>query len=137
MAFELTRDDEQFSLPAASVVLPRTAVKLAGTSVLFVLPCGSVNDEPFGTVKATAGASGLNQGERVAIYEHANYVKMIAGASLGVGADVGVGSSNGVMKPIVAATGSIIWRVGKSITPAAAGDVFTVYVSPKQLDSQF
>lgn len=135
MAFILTRDGFQQALIAASQVNPYTPVKLAGTSALCVVPLATASERPFGFVTATAGASGLLQGETVTVYEESNIVKGIAAASLGVGQEVMVGSSNGVLVPAVAASlfaASGHWVVGFSESPAAAGDVFSVYVKPRK-----
>lgn len=137
MAFDLHRPGHQQSLIAASVILPRQPIKLAGTSTLFALPAATNADRPFGmNGPATAGASGLNQGETLTVLEELNIVKAIAGASMGVGNEVFVGSSNGVLMPALAASlfsASGHWVVGVNETPAsAAGDVISVFVKPRK-----
>lgn len=137
MAHELHVPGHTKSYPAASVILPRQAVTKAGTSVLFLLPAGTNSLRPAGLIgPATVGASGLNDGEQVAVYEHQNIVKAIAGASFGVGQEMFVGSSNGVLMPALAASlfsASGHWVVGTSETAAAAaGEVFSLYVAPRK-----
>lgn len=137
MAHELHVPQHTKSYLAASAILPRQAVKKAGTSVLFVLPAGTCADRPFGLIgPATVGASGLNDGEQVAVYHDQNIVKAIAGASFGVGQEMMVGSTNGILMPALAASlfaASGHWTVGTSETPAAAAnEVFSLYVQPRK-----
>jgi hypothetical protein len=132
MAFELHRHGHQQGLKAASAINPRTPVKLAGSNALFVLPAASGNDRPFGvTGNATAGASGLNSNDAAVVYERGNVVKAVAAASVGVGAAVFVASTNGALGPNPI-TASAHWEVGISETPAAAGEIFSVYVDPRK-----
>lgn len=137
MAFILTRDDQQLPVAAASNVAPRSFVKLGGTSAVQVLQVAAVTDEPFGNVGEATAA----QGEVAAIYLENNVVKAIAAASLGAGAlvglaSIGVASSaqrNAIatvtlLGPITVASGTKQWTYGRSLTPAAAGEVFSVHV---------
>lgn len=134
MAYVIYREGHSLALPAASAVNPYTPVQLAGTTVPFVLPVATNNVEPFGFVgEATAGASGLNQNEAVAIYESPCIVKAIAGASLGASADVAVASTNGALGPIARNAGSAVWTCGKALTAAAAGERFSLLVRPRLL----
>jgi hypothetical protein len=133
MAFELHRHGFQQALKAASQLLPRTTVRLAGSNALFVLPCASWNQRPFGvTANATHGASGLASDDAVTVYEEGNVVKAVAAASLGVGVEVAVGSTNGRLVPLAAASGTPAWAVGISESPAGDGEVFSLYVKPRQ-----
>lgn len=137
MAFILTRDDAQFPVAAASNIAPRSFVKLGGTSALQVLQIAAVTDEPFGnTAEATAVA-----GEVAAVFLENNIVKAIAAASVGAGALVGLASigvasaaqrnviaTTTLLGPITVASGTKVWSYGRSLTPAAAGEVFSVHV---------
>src|SRR4051812_21254643 len=98
MAWERTIPGLQEPLAAGSAIAPGAVIRLAGTNVLHGLPVATVNQEPFGVHRsfgATVGASGLNAKEQIPVFLPGNFIKMVAGASLGAGADIGVGSSNG------------------------------------------
>lgn len=116
------------ALKAASAMSPRTAVKL-DTVANQVVAVASRNQEPLGLTGAASAAQGLP----VVTYGPGNVVKAIAGASLGYGADIGVASTNGALGPVSAASGSVVWRVGVAREPAAAGEVFSLYINPRQL----
>lgn len=86
-------------------------------------------------------ATGASVGNAYAV-ALAGEAKAIAAASLGAGAQVGVASTNGALGPLayagpthVASGGSIQPRfiVGKAKRAAAAGDIFTVLLDPRQI----
>jgi hypothetical protein len=139
MAFELIRPGHQQPIVAGSPILPRQAVQLGGTSGLLAFPAASMNVRPFGVNGgATAGvASGAAlPGETFTVYEELNVVKAKAGASLGAGAEVAVGSDNGTFWPVAAASlfaASGHWTVGIAETPAGVGEVFSLYVKPRKV----
>lgn len=119
------------ALPAvvASDCNPGLAVKLdAGDVDRQVVPLATSNAEPIGISLATA-----LQGKAVTILDGLSVVKVTAGASLGAGTDVGVASTNGTLGPVSGASGSTVYRVGKSTSAAAAGEKFSLYVKPKQV----
>ena len=127
--FILDRPEHSIPLEAATTLLPKQLVRLVGTNTPLVAPCATTSHEPFGHVDATYAA-----GEIAAVYEEANYRKVVAGASLGVG-DVVVGSANGALLPYVAASvfaASGHFVAGKAFTPAAAGETFTLFIKPKK-----
>lgn len=127
MAFDLHNNP----LPgiAATVIEDRVAVRfIAGATQRAVGPVASSNQEPLGVVDA--GATSLAP---VTVHGDQSYVKAVAVASLGAGAEVGHASANGALGPVAGASGSDIWRVGIAQEPAAAGEVFTVFVNPRQL----
>jgi hypothetical protein len=127
-AFELHRSG--FPAKAASAVGALVAVSHdTGDTQRQVLPVSTVNVEPFGVTLATA----VNAGDAVTVLERGNVVKVTAIASLGAGADIGVASSNGALGLVAAASGVVKWAVGKSMSAAAAGEVFSLYVNPRQL----
>lgn len=132
MAFELHLEAHQLPLMAASSIFPQQAVQIAGTSVLFALPIATNNIEPFGVNgAASVGASGLNQHEMLTAYRPGNIMKGIAVASLGVNQDIEVaGSGMYQIGQMITASGN--WRIGKSLTPAAAGEVFSFTVDPRK-----
>lgn len=139
MAGELHRPGHQLPVKAASAINPHSAVQLVGTSELLAIAAASTNLRPFGvTGGQTAGASGINQNELVTIYEPGNIVKVKAAASLGVGAEVGVtGASGGaagfsiVAPASLGASGIAVWSTGQSLSPAAAGELFSLYINPR------
>lgn len=93
-----------------------------------VSPIATSNIEPFGIALATA-----LQGKAVTIMEDGDTIKVTAAASLGAGADVGIASTNGALGPVSGASGSTIWRVGRSVSAAAAGETFSLYIRPRTL----
>jgi hypothetical protein len=95
-----------------------------------VVAVASRNVEPFGVTLATAA----NPGDSVTVMERGNVIKAVAMASIGAGAPVGVGSSNGALTLVAAgASGAVVWQVGVSMSAAAAAETFSFYVNPRQL----
>lgn len=127
MAFELHRHGHQLSITAPSTLNPRTPVVLGGTSGLLALKAGSNNVRPFGVT----GAGTALAGEAVTVYEDTNIVKVIAAASVGAGAEVGVASDNGAVGPVAQASGTLRWALGLTVADAGAGEVLSVYVRPR------
>jgi hypothetical protein len=131
MAFELYR----WSFPgiAASAINAGAAVGWATASGVErqVEPIATANVEPFGIALASAGGTSLTQA--VPCVDNGNTIKVTAIASLGVGADIGVASTNGGLAPVAAASGIDVWAVGKSIGSAGAGEVFGLYIKPRKL----
>jgi hypothetical protein len=134
MAFELYR----WTFPgiAASAIGAGQIVGLAASAVerQFV-PIASQNVEPFGVALATASFNAATPpfSAAVGVVDAGNTIKVTAAASLGAGADVGVTSASTSVGPVAGIAGSVIWRAGKSVGPALAGEVFGLYVSPRQL----
>lgn len=142
MAFERIKWDDAFPGIAASNINAGQAVGFTASALeRQVFPLASVGGsyaEPFGIAFATAGPAGAaSVGLTVAcpVLDYGNTVKVTAIGSLGVGADIGVASTNGGLAPVAAASGVDVWRVGKSVSPANAGEVFSLYVSPRLLSS--
>jgi hypothetical protein len=135
MAFELYR----WTFPgiAASNIGAGAALALTASALeRQVIPISSTNVEPFGVALATAAAVAATPpfSAAVGVVDAGNTIKVTAGASLGVGADVGVANaSSSWAAPVVGASGVAVWRVGKAVGPAAAGEIFGLYVSPRQL----
>lgn len=127
MAFELHR--EVFPGIAASVVQPRQLVKLVDGERR-VAPIASTNELPLGLALGSAGI-----GENVAVPEPGSIVKAIAGASLGGGAEVQIGSSNGALVLAAGASGVTKFSVGQTVAATAAGEVVSVRVNPRQLSN--
>lgn len=121
-----------FPAKAASAINAGVPVRLnTGDVDREVLPCASANVEPFGIALATAGAA-----EALTVMDQGNLVKVTAIASLGAGQDIGVASSNGALGVVSGASGSVVWSIGKSHSAAAAGEVFSLYIRPRQLVTQ-
>ena len=127
-----------FPAKAASAIAQYVPVMfLPGGSALSetVQRAGSINDLPLAFTLATVASPG-----DPASLQHRGVVKGIAGASLGAGALVGVGSTNGVLAPFSASGGpasanlvAVRWRVGIALKNAAAGDYFPVLLDPQQI----
>lgn len=138
MAYELIRPGHQQNFPAGSPINPRVPVKMAGTSAIFVQPAATMADRPFGmNGAATAGVLLVpsqvdSPGDAVTVYEELNIVKAIACASLGVGAEVAVGTTTGRLAPLALISASGHWAVGIAQTAAGDGDVFALYVKPRK-----
>lgn len=127
-AFELHRGG--FPGKAASAISAGAVVGLdAGDVQRQVVPLATLNAEPFGVALASA----VNPGDAVTVLEPFDVVKVTAAASLGHGADIGIASTNGAVGPIAAASGVVKWRIGRSLSAAAAGEVFSLYINPRQL----
>jgi hypothetical protein len=130
MAFELHRSG--YPAIAASAINDRAAVALdSGDTQRQVVPIATNNVEPFGVTIATA----VNPGDGITVLDPLNTVKVTACASLGAAAAVGVASTNGQFGPVSGASGVTRWQVGKSVTAAAAGETFSLYVKPQQLSN--
>ncbi len=109
---------------------PKQLVALDTSGGGDVLAIATNNVRPLGVTIATCAA--LRAG---AVFGHGNTVKAIAAASLGVGAEVGVASTNGNLGPISGASGVTKWAVGQAESAAAAGETFSLLVNPRQLSN--
>lgn len=131
---------ERFNIPlkAASGIAQYVPVAfLAGGSALSetVIRAGSINDDVLGMTIATVASPG----DEVAVAV-AGVVKGVAGASLGAGCRVAVGSTNGILIPLAASGGpasvnvvATRYAVGRALKNAAAGDLFPVLLQPEQV----
>ncbi len=126
---------ETLELKAASAIAQWVpAMFLPGGSALdlTVHRAGSLNDIAVGMTIATVASPG----EPVELVV-SGQAKAIAGASLGAGALVGVGSTNGVLIPqtpsVLATAMALRTIVGRALANAVAGDVFTIQVKPEQI----
>lgn len=134
MAFERFLQDGGFPGIAASGINSGAALQLSASAVeRQFLPIACSNIEPFGVALASAGGTSLTQA--IAVIDQGNTVKVTAIASLGCGADIGVASTNGGLGPVEAASGILVWAVGKAMQSAGAGELFGLYVKPKQLSA--
>lgn len=129
-------------LNAATDVSGWAPVKFFGASngVRAVVALATTADEPIGVT----GEIGAPAGEPVAVYDRGSIMKGVAGATITDGGDIGyVGAttvagasgnfSQPLLGPVAAASGAKVYRVGQAVMPAVPGQVFSFYVSPKQL----
>lgn len=130
------------SFRAASVIPMFAAVQVDASSVFGIIPANnaaSVGVIPvFGLAKATYASVGVS-----ADIQTGGWGKALAAASLGIGAFVGVGIGTSSLVPIGAsgvasalgAAGVQYARfaVGQALENAAAGQIFTVKIAPRQV----
>jgi hypothetical protein len=127
-AFE--RHVNELPVKTASAVNPGGVLTLdTGDTQRQVVPVASLNILPIGVALAT----GASPGDAVTLEGEHSIVKVVAGASLGQGAVIGVGSTNGSLAPVAGASGSVKCAVGDSLSAAAAGETFSLYVRPRVL----
>jgi len=129
MAFE--RHRTAFPGIAIATISSRVPVRVAPTGAQdrAVVPVATTSEPVFGFSADT----GAVPGAALPIHDEGNTVKVVAAASIGVGAEVGIASSNGAMGPIAGASGVVRHSAGLSVTAAAEGEVFSLYVRPRQL----
>lgn len=93
----------------------------------------SFNEFQFGLTLATVASAG----DPVEYAIPGDIAKGIAGASMGSGAFVGVGSTNGVLGLVAAVaagpTGPPKWAIGILLKNCAAGDLVSVFIKPDQI----
>jgi hypothetical protein len=130
MAFELHRDPGISAIAASSIAAQSVVTWDVGDVQAQVLSVATVNVEPIGVTRSVAS----NPGDAVTVYDDDHIVKAVAVASLGAGAEIGVASTNGGLGPVTGASGTVKWRVGKSLTAAAAGETFSLSIKPRQLN---
>ncbi len=127
MAFEILTGP--FPGLAASAIQDRQVVALT-TAERGVIPLAGATSPAFGIECRGASAA---QGEGVTIALRGECAKAIAAASLGAGADIAVVGATRSLGLAAGASGLARWTVGQSLTAAAAGETFTLYVNPRQL----
>lgn len=125
-------------MKAASAIaqyVPVTPVPAGSSLSETVYRAGSINDYPLGFTIATVGT----YGQEVSV-QYSGVVKAVAGASLGAGALLGVGSTNGILIPMTpsniasAANGTgVRWSAAVALKNAAAGDIMPVLVKADQI----
>jgi hypothetical protein len=121
---------------------PRTVVALDTVNGQ-VIPLTNASQRPYGITQASGASPGLS----VAVFEAPGVAKAIAAASLGHGAEVSLASigvasaaqSNSLATTTLlgpksaAASGTTQWSVGVALTPALAGEIFSVKLEPRQV----
>jgi hypothetical protein len=133
---------ENFNLPlrAASAIGQYVPVRFTGDAQTTpgsaltesVVRAGSSNEDVLGMTLATVAA-----GQEVAV-AWIGESKGRAGASLGAGARLIVGSTNGILVPFIAtgaaASGAFrTYSVGRSLANAAPADWFAFVLNPEQI----
>jgi hypothetical protein len=134
MAF--TQNDGRPPLVAASAIkayAPIAFLAAASARSETVVAAASLNEFQFGVALATVASPG----EPVSYWRHGDVAKCIAGASMGAGARVAVGSTNSVigLAAEVAAgpTGPPKFALGVLLKNAAAGDFVPVFLTTSQV----
>ena len=132
------------------LTLPMTAASAIGAHLPVFMNIASSRDEVvvlavantsdvIGMTQATVASAGYEVGVVVS-----GVAKAIAAASLGAGVRVAVASTNGALGPlqpsgIATALGSALgaagarFVVGRSLTAAAAGDIFSILLDPCEI----
>ena len=134
MAFE--NSNFALSFVAASAIRQYQPVMLVGDlaagSALdnAVIPGSQAAGAYIGIARGSAGV-----GEPVTVDMEPGVAKAVAGASLGAGALLVAGSVNGalIVATAAAAASNIKYVLGKALVNAAAGDVFSVLLQPRQI----
>lgn len=136
MAFELESQSESLAFIAASAVNAGQPVALVGAvnaasaQDLKVIPAASCNIDAIGIARATQATVGLPV--KVVVR---GVTKALAGASIGMGARVIVGSTNGVVAvgTLNAVASNVRFQIGRALVNAASGDLFSVWLQPDQI----
>jgi hypothetical protein len=114
---------------AASNILANRAVKWAPGSVERGVCQATVSELAVGCI----GQANATRGDAVTVHEQGAVVPAVAGASLGVGAEVNYNAS-GLLVPVAGASGVLTLSIGQAVSPAdAALEEFSLYVRPKAL----
>jgi hypothetical protein len=121
MAYRLAETDTRLPKVAASAIRPGEPVRSSASANNEVLPVGTTNVRILGVALATAASPG----DPVAV-DTQGVAVCRAAASLGPGALLSVGSTNGRLIP--AASGANV--VGESQVAAVDGDYFSVLLKP-------
>ena len=132
MAFEQTQEGVTFPGVAATGIKLWDAVTLASSATQdrAIAPVASVNQWPIGIAQASAG-TGATLPQSVTVQGFGSMLKVTAGATVAVGQDVHQTIGSSAYAPIAAASGSTKFAIGQAVTPANAGELFTVYINPR------
>lgn len=136
MAWTQTKQGARVPLKCASAMgayLPIQFLQGGSSLTETVIQAATYNVPQFGLSAATV----INPGDPIEIWQPHDVGKGIAGASMGAGALVGVGSTNGVLGLVTAVaagpTGPPKFALGWLMQNAAVGDEVSVYIDPKQI----
>lgn len=134
MAFE----NSNFALTfvAASAIRQYQPVMLVGDLLAAsaldntVMPASQAAGAYIGIARGSAAI-----GDPVTVDMEPGVAKAVAGASIGAGALLVAGSVNGALVVATAAGAASVIKyvIGKALVNAAAGDVFSVLLSPRQI----
>lgn len=137
MALQWNQEFNTETFRAASVFPQFIAVQLdtTGFSVVAASSASAGVAPAIGLSKATMASTGIS-----ADIQTGGWGKAIAGASLGIGAIVGVGNGgSGTLVPIKqlgtasANAAQPQFAVGTALEAASAGSIFTVKIAPRQV----
>lgn len=132
MAFEKKKNEHNLPVQVSTDVGPRQFLTPGGTSVLLAVPVGTNSARPYWH----SGLGTTASGAQLPADEPNQIVKAVAGASCGVGVEVFIGSSNGILMPAVVASlfsASGHWITGVTMSPAAAaGEIFSIDFRPRK-----
>lgn len=121
-----------FPAIAGSAIRPGEVVKFGGGVDRGVIPIVATSSEFAVGVVDTRVATAL-PGEALTVYETGAIVEGLAVASMGVGGEVAVASTNCGFAPVAAASGVARNSVGVALSPAVAGEYFSLYIRPRAL----
>lgn len=121
--------DKHDALPklAASAIIEKAPVKTHTVKDQVVLAATNT-DLPLGVAVATAASPG----DPIAI-QKSGVAKLVAGASIGAGAEVAVASTNGAVGVAAVASGFRRFAIGEAQEAVAAGATFSVLLRPREL----
>jgi hypothetical protein len=115
---------------AASAIRDYVPVKAAGADTAVL--AAAATDQVLGFTIASAASPG----DSLAVV-HQGVVKALCAASVGAGVEVSVASTNGGLGPVAAgASGVDRQAVGISQGAAAAGEIFSVLLRPRNIGGQ-
>ena len=130
MPYGLEHNKTRLPRIAASAIGDAVPVMSSASQTDHVLPVGSVNQRVLGVSLASAASPG----DPVSVQTEGIRV-MRAAASVGQGAIVAIGSTNGRLIPAVAGASAPIpagtFAVGESVDAAVDGDYFSVLIRPE------
>lgn len=129
MAYQKLKVEHNLPVVAATDVCPRTFLTPGGTSTLLGIPITTNSQRPYWHSENGTIASGA----AIPAQEPGQILKAVAAASLGAGAEVGVASSNSALSAAALVAASGHWAVGVALSPAAAGEVFSVDFRPRKV----
>lgn len=129
MAFEKHKNDHNLPVIAAADTPPRRFLTPGGSSSLLAVLVATNSVRPHWFSGQGTTASGV----AIPAQEQQQVVKCVAVASVGCGAEVAIGSSNGALSPAALVAASGHWAVGISLSSAGAGELFSVDICPRKV----
>jgi hypothetical protein len=120
-----------FPAIAGSAINPGVPVQFGGGVERGVIPVATNSLLAVGMIDTRIASKA--QGDPITVYEHGAVVEGIAAASMGQGAEVAFAVPSQGFAPVAAASGVLRASVGVTMTPAAPGEYFALYVRPRVL----